>query len=89
MLSLEELRWKLSEKGYSHRGVDRLLREVEDSPASPAVLDQVERFLAADCERVFRAWFGDRAYKKNLNLATAQCAQCGTGSILDYIRRDR
>jgi hypothetical protein len=89
MLSLDELRWRLAEKGYRHRGVETLLREVEDSPVSPAVLDKVERFLTADCERVFRTWFGDREYRKHLNLATVERAQGGIGSILDYVRRER
>jgi hypothetical protein len=88
MLSLDELRWRLAEKGYRHRQIEGLLREVEDSPVSPAILDKVDRFLTADCERVFRTWFGDREYKKHLNLATVQCAQGGIGSILDYIRRE-
>jgi hypothetical protein len=47
-----------------------------------------ERFLRADCERVFRVWFGNREYKKHLNLATAQCGQGAINSILDYIRRE-
>ena len=88
MLSLDQLRWRLAEKGYHHGQIERLLREGEDAPVSPAVLDRVERFLTADCERVFRTWFGDREYKKHLNLATVQCAQGGIGSILDYIRRE-
>jgi hypothetical protein len=88
MLSLDELRWRLAEKGYRHRQIESLLREVEDAPVGAAVLDKVERFLTADCERVFRTWFGDREYKKHLNLATVQCAQGGIGSILDYIRRE-
>jgi hypothetical protein len=86
VLSLDELRWRLAEKGYRHRGVESLLREVEDFPVSSAVLEKIERFLTADCERVFRTWFGDREYRKHLNLATVQCAQGGIGSILDYLR---
>jgi hypothetical protein len=88
MLSLDQLRRRLAGNGYHHRGVENLLREAEDSPPSPTVLDQVERFLTADCERVFRTWFGDRDYKKHLNLATVECAQGGISSLLDYIRRE-
>ncbi len=88
MLSLDELRWRLAEKGYRHRQAESLLREVGDSPVSPEVLEKVERFLTADCERLFRTWFGDREYKKRLNLATVECAQGGIASILDYIRRE-
>jgi hypothetical protein len=87
MLSLDQLRWRLAEKGYRHRGVESLFREVEDTAVSHTVLDKVERFLTADCEQVFRTWFGDREYKKHLNLATVQCAQGVINSILDYIRR--
>jgi hypothetical protein len=86
MLSLDELRWRLAEKGYRHRQVERVLHDVDDAAASPEVFDQVQRFLTADCECVFRAWFGERDYKKHLNLATVQCAQGGITSILDYIR---
>jgi hypothetical protein len=74
MLSLDQLRWRLLEKGYRHRQIESLLRDVEDDPVGPAVLDKVQRFLTADCERVVRTWFGDREYKKHLNLATVQCA---------------
>jgi hypothetical protein len=49
--------------------VDRLLREVEDADIPPEVLDQVERFLTADGDRIFRLGFGERDYKKHLNLA--------------------
>jgi hypothetical protein len=49
--------------------VDRLLREVEDADIPPEVLDQVERFLTADGDRIFRLWFGERDYTKHLNLA--------------------
>jgi hypothetical protein len=87
MLSLDEFRWQLAEKGYRHRQVESLLRDVEDLPISSATLDKVERFLTADCERVFRTWFGDREYKKHLNVATVECAQGRIASILDYIRR--
>jgi hypothetical protein len=87
MLSLDELRGRLAEKGYRHRGVENLLREVRDAPPSSAVFDQVERFLTADAERVFRTWFGVREYKKHLNLATVPCAPGGSGSLLDYLRR--
>jgi hypothetical protein len=87
MLSLDELRWRLAEKGYRHRGVERLLGEAGDAPPSAAFLDKVERFLTADSERVFRTWFGVRAYRKHLHLATVQRAQGEIASILDYIRR--
>ena len=88
MLSLDELRRRLAEKGYRHHGVESLLREAEDSPRSPAVLHQVERFLTADCERVFRTWFGDRDYKKHMNLAAVECAERAIGCLLDYSRRE-
>jgi hypothetical protein len=84
MLSLDELRWRLAEKGYRHRQVEGLVREIERSD----VQDQIERFLTTDCQRVFRAWFGDRDYKKHLNLATVECARGSISSILDYIRRE-
>jgi hypothetical protein len=86
MLSLDELRWRLAEKGYRHRVVESLLREVEGAPPSSAVLDQVALFLTADSERVFRTWFGAREYKKHLNLATIRCTHGEIASILDYIR---
>ncbi len=54
----------------------------------PEVLDKVERFLAADGDRIFRVWFGERGYKKHFNLATFECAQGGIRSILDYVRRE-
>jgi hypothetical protein len=85
---LGQLRWRLAEKGYRHRQVESLVREVEGGAVPPEVLDKVERFLTADCDRVFRTWFGEREYKKHLNLATAECAAGDIGSILDYIRRD-
>jgi len=88
MLSLDQLRWRLAEKGYRHQHVESLIRDVEGNAAPPEVLDKIERFLTADCDRVFRTWFGERDYKKHLNLATAECAAGGIGSILDYIRRD-
>jgi hypothetical protein len=88
MLSLDQLRWRLAEKGYRHRQVERLIREAESGPVPPEVLDKIERFLAGDCDRVFRTWFGEREYKKHLNLAIAECAARGIGSILDYVRRD-
>src|SRR5207245_9824719 len=56
MLSLDQLRWRLAEKGYRHRHVERLLRDVEGAAVPPEVLDQVERFLTADAERIFRVW---------------------------------
>jgi hypothetical protein len=88
MLSLDNLRWRLSEKGYRHRQVESLVCEVEGSAVPPEVLDKIERFLTADSDRVFRTWFGEREYKKHLNLAIAECAAGDIGSILDYIRRD-
>ena len=88
MLSLDQLRWRLAEKGYRHRHVERLRREVEGSAVPREVLDQVERFLTADAERIFRLWFGERDYKKHFNLAIVECAQGGIGSILDYVRRE-
>ena len=88
MLSLDQLRWRLAEKGYRHRQVESLVREVKGSAGPPEVLDKIERCLKADCDQVFRTWFGEREYKKHLNLATVQCAAGNIGSILDYIRRD-
>jgi hypothetical protein len=88
MLSLEQLRWRLAEKGYRHRHLERLLREDEGAAVPPEVLDQVERFLTADGDRIFRLWFGERDYKKHFNLAIVECAQGGIGSILDYVRRE-
>jgi hypothetical protein len=88
MLSLDELRWRLADKGCRHRQVESLVREVEGSGVPKEVLDKIERFLTVDCDRVFRTWFGERDYKKHLNLATAECAAGNIGSILDYIRRD-
>jgi hypothetical protein len=67
--------------------VDRLLREVEGADIPPEVLDQVERFLTADSDRIFRVWFGERDYKKDFNLAIVECAQGDIRSILDYVRR--
>jgi hypothetical protein len=89
MLSFDQLRWRLAEKGYRHRQIEDLLREVEGQGGTlPAeALDKIERFLTADCDRLFRAWFGEREYKKHLNLATAERAAGAIGSILDYIRR--
>ena len=37
---------------------------------------------------VFRTWFGDRDYKKHMNLATVECAERAIGCLLDYIRRE-
>jgi hypothetical protein len=88
MLSLDQLRWRLGEKGYRHRQVENLLREAEGSSLPPEVLDKIELFLTKDCDRVFCTWFGERHYKKHLNLATLECMAGGIGSILDYIRRD-
>jgi hypothetical protein len=88
MLSLDQLRWRLAEKGFRHPQVERLLREVEGADIPPEVLDQVERFLTADCDRIFRVWFGERDYKKHFNLATVECAQGAIRSILDYVRRE-
>jgi hypothetical protein len=88
MLSLDQLRWRLAEKGYRHPHVERLLRESEGAAIPPEVLDQVERFLTADCDRIFRVWFGERDYTKHLNLATVECARGGMRSILDYVRRE-
>jgi hypothetical protein len=56
---------------------------VEGAAVPPEVLDQMERFLTADCDRIFRLWFGERDYKKHFNLAIVECAQGGIGSILD------
>jgi hypothetical protein len=88
MLSADQLRWRLAEKGYRHRHVERLLREVEGGAVPPEVLDKVERFLTADGERIFRLWFGERDYQKLFNLAIVECAQGGIRSILDYVRRE-
>jgi hypothetical protein len=88
MLSLDQLRWRLAEKGYRHTHVERLLREVKGVAVPPEILDQVERFLTADADRIFRLWFGERDYKKHLNLAAVECAQGGIRSILDYVRRE-
>lgn len=88
MLSLDQLRWRLAEKGYRHREIESLLREGEGGAVPQKVLDKIERFLTADGDRVFRTWFGERDYKKHLNLATAECAAGGIGCILDYIRRN-
>jgi hypothetical protein len=68
--------------------VERLLREVEGAAVPPEVLDKVERFLTADAGRICRLWVGERDYKKHLNLATAECAQGGIRSFLDYVRRE-
>jgi hypothetical protein len=88
MLSLDELRWRLAEKGYRNRALEHLLGDVGGPAISPAILDKVEQFLQADCARVFRTWFGEREYRKHLNLATVQCPQGAIGSILDYLRRE-
>jgi hypothetical protein len=88
LLSLDQLRWRLAEKGYRHRQAERLLREVEGAAVPPEVLDQVERFLTADGDRIFRVWFGERDYEKHFNLAIVECAQGGIRSILDYVRRE-
>ena len=88
MLPLDQLRWRLAEKGYRHGQVERLLREVEGAAIPPEVLDKVERFLTADGDRIFRVWFGERDYKKHFNLAIVECAQGGIRSILDYVRRE-
>ena len=80
MLSLDQLRWRLAEKGYPHRHVERILGEVEGAAVPPEVLDQVERFLTADGGRIFRLWFGERDYKKDFNLAIVERAQGGIGS---------
>ncbi len=82
MLSLDQLRWRLAEKGYRHRQVEKLLREVEGAAVPREVLDKVERFLTADCDRIFRVWFGERDYKKHFNLAIVESAQGGLRSIL-------
>jgi hypothetical protein len=87
MLSLDELRWRLAEKGYRNRSLERLLGDVGGPAISPEILDQVEQLLKTDCARVFRTWFGEREYRKHLNLATVQCAQGAVSSILDYLRR--
>jgi hypothetical protein len=63
MLSLDQLRWRLAEKGYRHRQVERLLGKAEGAAVPPEVLDQVEPFLTADGDRIFRLWFGERDYK--------------------------
>jgi len=86
MLSLDQLRWRLAEKGYHHRQVENLLREAGNRDVPAEIKEKIERFLTADCQRVFQAWFGTREYKKHLNLATAQCGQGAIGSLLDYIR---
>jgi hypothetical protein len=80
MLSLDQLRWRLAEKGYRHPHVERLLREVEGADIPPEVLDQVERFLTADADRIFRLWFEERDYKKHSNLAIVECAYGGISS---------
>ena len=64
------------------------VREVEGAAVPPEVLDKRERFLTADCDRIFRLWFGERDYKKHFNLAIVQCAQGGIRSIVDYLRRE-
>ena len=87
MLSLDQLRWRLGEMGYHHRGVENLLREAQGGTMPSTILEKIERFLTADCERIFCTWFGERNYKKHLNLATAECAAGAISSILDYIRR--
>jgi hypothetical protein len=88
MLSLGQLRWRLAEKGYRHGQVEMLLREVDGAAIPPKVLDKVERFLAADGDRIFRLWFGERDYKKHFNLAIVERAQGGIRSILGYVRRE-
>jgi len=56
--------------------------------SAPKVLDQVERFQTADADRTFHLWFGERDYKKPLNLAVVECAQGGISSIFEYVRRE-
>jgi len=46
------------------------------------VLDQVERFLTADGDRIFRLWFGERDYKKHFNLAIVERAEGGIAASL-------
>jgi len=52
----------------------------------PEILDQMERFLTADGDWIFRLQFGERDYQKYFNLAIVECAQGGINSILDYVR---
>lgn len=40
----------------------------------------MERFLTADGGRIFRLLFGERDYKKHVNLAVVERAQGGIGS---------
>jgi len=49
---------------------------------------QIENVPRANRDRIFRLRFGERDYKKHLNLATVECAQGGIRSILDYVRRE-
>src|SRR5260370_17751257 len=75
-------------KRHRHRHAETLLREMEGADIPPEVLDQVQRFLTTDGDRIFRLWFGERDYKKHSNLATFECAQGGIRSLPDYVRRD-
>lgn len=88
MLSFSQLRWRLAEKGYRHRRIENILREFEGRTNPEEILNKIERFLLVDSERVFRTWFGEREYKKQMNLAAVECAAGSIGSLLDYIRRD-
>jgi hypothetical protein len=88
MLSFDQLRWRLAEKGYRHRQIENILREFEGQPVPAEVFDKIERFLSADSERVFRTWFGERDYKKRMKHAAVECATGAIASLLDYIRRD-
>ncbi len=65
----------------------RWMSHCPDPHLAPKVLHQVERFLTADGDRIFRLWSGERDYKKHLNLATAECGQGDIRCILDYVRR--
>ena len=56
--------------------------------SAPKVLDQMERFLTAVGDRIFRLQFGERDYQKYFNLAVVECAQGGIRSILDFVRRE-
>jgi hypothetical protein len=87
MLSLEQLRWRLAEKGYRHRAVERLLRATEVRPIPPEVWDQVERLLEFDWVQTFIAWFGECHYRSHYRQAIIDCGAGRIARHIDYLRR--
>ena len=47
MLSLDQLRWRLAEKGYCHRQVEKLLREIEGAAVPVQLIPRLVTFMGS------------------------------------------